>query len=287
MAYQVTKKPWLGFFFVLIFGPFGFLYYSWKKALVAFLLFFLPNLLLYNLNTTAAEVVRWIVQVLMATYAYLDLKDRLDILDDLFSKILTALSIPIILLNFLGGIVAGIWLLFLGEWELVLAAFVVALIAPYAYSIITLFQIPLMAVISHAISRNRKHLALTVGFISTLIAHVIILFYVFYVVNIATQISVLNNLNIVALLLLGYGVATGPFSFMASKEGPEAYASFLAVFVSQVSYIICAVAYLLDYSAIALPIISLIVFGVEVFQVSLTSQTWDFQTEIQSSYDSY
>lgn len=59
---QVTKKPWLGVLFVFIFGPFEFLYYSWQKALVVFLLFFLPNLLLYKLNSIIAEIILWIIQ---------------------------------------------------------------------------------------------------------------------------------------------------------------------------------------------------------------------------------
>lgn len=48
MTYYITKNPWLGAFLTLLFDPFGFLYYSWKKAIVNFLLFFLPNLFLYE-----------------------------------------------------------------------------------------------------------------------------------------------------------------------------------------------------------------------------------------------
>ena len=35
--YRKKKNPWLGFVLVLLFGPFGFLYHSWKTAVVVFL----------------------------------------------------------------------------------------------------------------------------------------------------------------------------------------------------------------------------------------------------------
>jgi hypothetical protein len=285
MAYHVIKKPWLGAFFVFIFGPFGFLYYSWKKALVSFLLFFLPNMLLYNLDSIIAEVIRWVIQILMASFAYLDLKDKLYVIDDIFSKILSAISIPIIFLNFFGGIISGIWLLFLGQWKLVLGAVFFTIFVPYAYSIVLLIQMPLASLIVFAKNKNKKKLGLTAGFISLLIGHVIILIYVFFVLAKVISIYESKNLNVIALLLFGYGVATSPFGYMASKEGPGAIGSFLSVFVSQISYIILAIAYLFNYLVIAIPIILLIVFGIEVFQLSLVSQTWNFEREIESSCD--
>lgn len=285
MVYRVTKKPWLGAFFVLLFGPLGFLYYSWKKAVVAFLLFFLPNMLLYNIDSIIAEIIRRIIQILMALFVYLDLKDKLYIIDKIFSTALSAVSIPIIFLNFFGGIVSGIWLLFLGQWKLVLMAFFFTMLVPYAYLITVLIQMPLVALLIYAQNKNKKILGLTTGFINILIGHAIILIYVFFVLDKAILISASRNLNIVACLLFGYGVATGPFSYMAGKEGPDATGSFLAVFVSQIAYIIFAMAYIFNYPAIAVPIILLIVFGIEIFQLSLVSQTWNFEKESQPSYD--
>jgi hypothetical protein len=61
---------------------------------------------------------------------------------------------------------------------------------------------------------------------------------------------------------------------MASQEGPDAYASFLGVFVAQISYLLLAITYLFNYIAISIPIILLIVFGIEVFQLYSASQAW-------------
>lgn len=109
------------------------------------------------------------------------------------------------------------------------------------------------------------------------------LIYVFFILDSAIRVAASTNLNIVAFLLFGYGVATSPFSYMASKESPDATGSFLAVFLSQISYTILAIAYLFNYPEIAIPIILLIVFGMELFQVSLVSSTWKFKKELQPS----
>jgi hypothetical protein len=42
----------------------------------------------------------------------------------MINKIIEFLSIPILILNMLGGIIAGIWLSFLGEWILIVIGIV-------------------------------------------------------------------------------------------------------------------------------------------------------------------
>jgi hypothetical protein len=51
--YGRPKKPWVGFLLVLLLGPFGFLYHSWKTALV--LLFVILPLWIIFLRRTAAH----------------------------------------------------------------------------------------------------------------------------------------------------------------------------------------------------------------------------------------
>ncbi len=285
MVYKVIKKPWLGALFVFIFGPFGFLYYSWKKAVVTLLLFGLPNLMLYNLNSTFAEIVRWVIQISLAVFAYLDLKDKQRTLDNILSILFITKAYPIIILNFLGLIIGGIWLLVLGNWELVVGGIIIIIVVPYMYLIVALFQMPLTALLVYLQNRNKIILGLMAGFLSILISHVFILIYVFYTINIAIMISESNNISIMALLLFGYGVATGPFSYMASKEDSEAIASDLGVLISQISYIILAITYLANYPAVAFPIIFIIVFGIEIFQLNMASQTREYNNENYEIHD--
>ena len=52
---------------------------------------------------------------------------------NLFTTIVTILTIPLVLLNFSSGIVGACWLFFIyGEWYTPLYAFVVSLVAPFA-----------------------------------------------------------------------------------------------------------------------------------------------------------
>lgn len=72
--YQRRKNPWLGFIFVLLFGPFGFLYHSWKTALVVF--FVTVPLWIMFLRGTAIDLVenpwaRYTALVLLAIFAWL------------------------------------------------------------------------------------------------------------------------------------------------------------------------------------------------------------------------
>ena len=53
--YGRPKKPWLGFVLVLFFGPFGFLYHSWKAALL--FLFFIGPLCIMFLRGTRIDLV--------------------------------------------------------------------------------------------------------------------------------------------------------------------------------------------------------------------------------------
>ncbi|MDO8486205.1 MAG: hypothetical protein Q7S77_00700 [Candidatus Staskawiczbacteria bacterium] len=277
--YQTIKKPWLGALFVFIFGPFGFLYYSWKKALVVFLLFFLPNLIIYNLDYgVAAEIFRWIIQIVLAVYAYFDIDGKLNIFENILSGIIGTIIVPIIFLNFFGEIVGAIWLLIIGQWQLVIIGVIISFIFPFIYSIISLVtQFPLGGLALWAEKKNKKILMLVLGFISMFIGHIIILFYVLYVADKAIIIAELANINILAMLLFGYGVATGPFSYMAKSEPSDAIGTFIAVFIAQLSFIIIAIAYLLNYPLIAVPIILIFVFGLEVYLLSITSKAFDYE----------
>lgn len=279
MAYIVRKKPWISALLVLILGPFGFLYYSFRKALVVFLLFFLlPSIILYQTpNSTAIEIFRWIILIALATYAYLDVEGRLDIIEKFSTSLIGFISIPIIFANFFGEIVGAIWLLFLGQWQLVILGFILTFLIPYIYTLSLLIQIPLASLLAYTQKHNKKTLSLILAFITMFIGHAIIIFYVMFVADKAIVISELNGLSLIALLLFGYGVATGPFSYMARGEDKDAIGSFIGVFISQISYIILAVGYLFNLLPLAFTIVLFIVFGSEMYLLSVTSRIIDYE----------
>lgn len=274
MAYIVKKKPWLGSLLVFFFGPFGFLYYSFKKTLIVyFLFFFIPGAVLYQpQNTISVETIRWLIQFFLAVYAYIDLKGRLEIFDKAFTYLVAVISTPILFLNLLGGIVGGVWILFLGEWRLVVLGIILSSIIPLLYSLTLLIQMPMFLFIDYLQKHGKKLLTMIFSFLNILFSHVIIVFYVILIADRSILFSEINSLNVVPFLLFGYAVATGPFTYMASKEGDDGAASFIAVFMAQLAYIIISVGYLSNSLPLAFAIVLISVFGSEIYLMSSISR---------------
>ena len=284
MSYNITKKPVLGAFLTLLFGPFGFLYYSVKKMAIGFLVVALPFYLLYRIPGSTAEIVRWSAQTLMATYVYFDLSGNLDFLDELLAQILKIITIPITVLNFLSGIVSGIWLIIGGNWKLVVVSIIITFVAPYAYMIVTLIQMPLLALMQYCQVRGKKILGLLAAFLNIFIGHSAILFYVFIIFSKVLELHLKTTIHIIPLFLLGFVVSTGPFGFMASKEDSDSIGTFLGVLISQFSFIIFALMFFLGHMYLAIPLVLLFVFTVEVFQINVGAQLWDEEDENQNHY---
>jgi hypothetical protein len=74
MLYHKGKLPILGFSLALLFGPFGFLYYSWRKALIWGILIFVIMITLRLYFPLHYRWLKFIFPPLLAVYAYLDLK---------------------------------------------------------------------------------------------------------------------------------------------------------------------------------------------------------------------
>ena len=56
----------------------------------------------------------------------------------MINKVLEILTIPILILNMAGGIIAGIWLAFLGEWRLILIGIVLIFTSNFYLSFLML-----------------------------------------------------------------------------------------------------------------------------------------------------
>ena len=70
-----VKKPWLGAILTLIFGPFGFIYYSWKTAIVWFVsMFLVVFLLIIIFDYDPPTWSKYVVLPIMAIYAYFDIQ---------------------------------------------------------------------------------------------------------------------------------------------------------------------------------------------------------------------
>jgi hypothetical protein len=150
--------------------------------------------------------------------------------------LITALSIPLMILNLLGGIVAGIWLALLGEWGTIGYGIAAFFMSSFALSIILMPSMLLAAPAAYYAERGNTFGLLCFGSLSSLYTIGVITAWccgvLFFFVKEATQASLIPT------LIWSYGVATGPWAYMASKEqqGGSGFASTIATFLAELAY---------------------------------------------------
>jgi len=142
--------------------------------------------------------------------------------------ILGLVSIPVTLLNFGGGIVGGIWLAFLDKWGLLGLGIVSMFISSFGISLALapglLFAAPAVV----ALDRGRYiigGLCLTLTNVWTYVVMTVWNVGCFYVV-----VGYYDHGSIWPYLLWAYGIATGPWTYMAARGGPEEAGSYLSAF---------------------------------------------------------
>ena len=124
--------------------------------------------------------------------------------------------LPIIFLNFAGSIVAGIWLIVIGKWTLVLGALISTLISSWILGLLMLPTLILVAPLTWAAKRKNHFFIFVIGALSTLWTLVLMLLY-----GVGSFIFVFNNYEggmILPYLFLAYSVSTAPWTYMASQE---------------------------------------------------------------------
>jgi len=135
------------------------------------------------------------------------------------TKILTeTLGNLIMALNLLSGIIGGIWLLYLGQWKVLLCC---VLSAAFADSILMwplmlgfVFSIP-----ATAAEQNGNHRSLIFwAAVSTFYKTVLMVAWASFSLIILCELAVKKGLPIMPFLLCSYGVATIPWAGMAEKE---------------------------------------------------------------------
>lgn len=156
--------------------------------------------------------------------------------------IFAGLTFPLILLNTFGGLISGIWLVYLGHWRPVVGGLVVSMFAPTVLGLVMmpgglLFGAPgvLLA------ERGRIILATPLVFLS--------LFYVQAVVAVwclgvfSYFMGAVNADTVWPYALWSYSVAIGPFSYLAGREvrsgGGEG--ATMTVFFAEIAFIAMAV----------------------------------------------
>jgi hypothetical protein len=156
--------------------------------------------------------------------------------------IITALSVPLVILNMLGGIVSGIWLAFLRDWRTIGLGIAFFFASTIILGFVLMPSMLLMAPAAYFAEKGKTIGVVCFGTLSSLYTLALIAIWccgvLFLFVNDATA------SNIIPRLIWSYGVATGPWAYMASKEqgpGSEGLASSIATFLAQLAYLVIMV----------------------------------------------
>lgn len=153
----------------------------------------------------------------------------------MLQAIILPLATIIGIVNLLGGIVGGIWLLFKGEWVLVLIA--VACLFLGGTFVISLLLLPSLGLgfLTGVLVERKKYLAS--GILSTLAhAYTVVIMAAWGLAFMAFFLHKAHHDILVPTILLSYGPATGPWGYMASKEG-DFSVSHIATFFLQIAYL--------------------------------------------------
>jgi len=153
---------------------------------------------------------------------------------NLIVGLITVFSIPLMLFNFFAGIVAFGWLAWLGDWSTVLYAFGAGVIAPFALSFPLMIAIVFAAPAVWLLEKGSfgKLLSMPLLLLSGMVTWVVMASWGLFVFYQALQEA--RGPEILPYLLAAYSVTTAPWSFMASKEGPDSNVG-IPLFFTQLS----------------------------------------------------
>ena len=151
---------------------------------------------------------------------------------------LTALSIPIFIINMLGGLVSGIWLAVLREWGAIGTGVILFFIST---GMIGFLLMPSMIFIAPAAlcAQKGKTLGLIIlGALGNLYTVAIVTAWccgiLFLFMKDATATSLIPR------LIWSYGLATGPWAYIASREGRGGggEAASIGTFFAELAYLV-------------------------------------------------
>jgi len=172
----------------------------------------------------------------------------------MISKIMEILAIPIMFLNFGGGIVGGIWLAFLGEWKLI-GIGVLLLFTSHWFLSLLMMPGMLISGVAMGFAEKNKFILYLLGFLSQIYTNILIVatcVFAFFICS-----SYYNQpigVNFIPYLLWSWGMALGPWQFFASKE-PDNEFTMITLFCASIFYFLFLISIFIS------PVMTLIIIG--------------------------
>ena len=146
--------------------------------------------------------------------------------------ILSVLTLPVLLMNSFGIVVGAIWLAVLGKWSLIGLGIAAAFVSAFALGLLLLPSAALTMAFVAALSVKNFALRL-LGALALFLANfwILLVMTVWCVGCFFVVFGKYYDGGIIwPYLLWSYGMATGPWTYLASREGPEGFGASIAAF---------------------------------------------------------
>jgi hypothetical protein len=159
-------------------------------------------------------------------------------------KLMTAVSVPLMILNVFGGIVAGIWLAILGKWGVIGWGIAAMIFGPW---IVSLGMLPGLLFAGPAVLLEKRLKASLYFFAflgSIYTAAVLVVWCMGVLWFFVTKAEAHSIGSLVPVLLWAYGIATGTLSYLAQKDaqGGSGAGALVATFFAQLGFVIVVIA---------------------------------------------
>ncbi len=153
-------------------------------------------------------------------------------------KLMNLLSLPLTVLNLFGGVVSGIWLAILRDWRLLLLGVVSFFVSSMFLGLITAPSLLFSAPGIYLLKKGSFAGSVFFAILSNLYVVAIITVWCAAVLFVFASNS--SSVNLIPRLIWSYGVATGPWIYMASKDSSDGgvSSSMIAVFFAELGYFV-------------------------------------------------
>jgi energy-coupling factor transporter ATP-binding protein EcfA2 len=153
-------------------------------------------------------------------------------MENSLTRTINTLLVPILLLDFLGGIVGFIWLATMGEWGIIIGGIIYMVIGAFVVSLLLIPSLLLAVPITYFAKKENVIGISIFGLLSVSYVAVIIYFTCAWIFQAYTGSIPVGN-SIIPYLLWSYSIATAPWAYMASKEDKDATGTFIALFFAK------------------------------------------------------
>ena len=159
----------------------------------------------------------------------------------MIERIILFLSFPIMLLNFTSGIVGGIWLAFLGEWKLLGIGFLLMFSAHWGISFLLLPGLAIGGIAVACLHKNYIFGMKCFSFLSQLYTNILIVASCAFAFYICTKQHQSSDFALIPYLLWSWGMALGPWQYLASKELDNEFSG-ITIMIASILYMFFLIA---------------------------------------------